>query len=529
MDRLRAAGPRAHRHRQGGDRARHPDRAHADRRRGARRRAGAAAHRVGRDRCQPGRGLHLGQLLDRGRRRLDPPGLRRGARAVPRPPCRYARLPGRRSCRSRTDNSCAPARRPAATTGRSRARSSSSAARAAPRRPSCRRPIASSARNLPRIDLPAKLAGAAFIHDIAPEDVVHARVLRQPWRGARLVALDENGGAPRRQGADRDPARGRLRRLHGGERDRGDARRRGRPHARALGRRRAGSCRHRRAGLAQGAALARPHGRDRACPAAPARDRVVEARYSRPFLTYGSIGPSCALAEFKDGALKVWSHSQGPAVLRDWLARALGLRDLAGHGAPPPGRRRLRPQHRRRRGLRRRLPRHPDAGPHRAGAMVARGRVPVRADQHRHGDRALRAVLDADNRPADWTIEIWSPPHAQRPGMNGNSNLIGAEALPDAPPPQRAQRRAGRARRRRDPQRLCHLRPAASSADPSSAAARAAAHLLAARARRLGQCVRDRVLHGRAGGAGRRGPGAATGCRSSPTRARAAWSRPRRR
>src|SRR5258708_9865743 len=46
----------------------------------------------------------------------------------------------------------------------------------------------------------------------------------------------------------------------------------------------------------------------------------------------------------------------------------------------------------------------------------------------------LSTVLDADNRPADWTIEIWSAPHAQRPGMNGNSNLIGAEALPGAPP-----------------------------------------------------------------------------------------------
>jgi CO/xanthine dehydrogenase Mo-binding subunit len=44
-------------------------------------------------------------------------------------------------------------------------------------------------------------------------------------------------------------------------------------------------------------------------------------------------------------------------------------------------------------------------------------------------------VLDADNRPADWAIEIWSPPHAQRPGMNGNSNLLGASALPNAPPP----------------------------------------------------------------------------------------------
>jgi CO/xanthine dehydrogenase Mo-binding subunit len=47
----------------------------------------------------------------------------------------------------------------------------------------------------------------------------------------------------------------------------------------------------------------------------------------------------------------------------------------------------------------------------------------------------LRAVLDANSRPADWTIEIWSPVHAQRPGMNGRANFIGAQALPDAPAP----------------------------------------------------------------------------------------------
>jgi CO/xanthine dehydrogenase Mo-binding subunit len=45
----------------------------------------------------------------------------------------------------------------------------------------------------------------------------------------------------------------------------------------------------------------------------------------------------------------------------------------------------------------------------------------------------LRAVLGADQRPLHWTIEIWSPPHAQRPGMSGNPNLAGAEALPEAP------------------------------------------------------------------------------------------------
>ncbi len=46
----------------------------------------------------------------------------------------------------------------------------------------------------------------------------------------------------------------------------------------------------------------------------------------------------------------------------------------------------------------------------------------------------LSATLDADSKPAQWMIEIWSPPHAQRPGMNGNSNLLGAAALPNAPP-----------------------------------------------------------------------------------------------
>ena len=179
----------------------------------------------------------------------------------------------------------------------------------------------------------------------------------------------------------------------------------------------------------------------------------------------------------------------------------------AGHGAPPPGRRRLRPQHRRRRGLRRRLHRDADAGPDHAGAVVARGRIPVARRSAPRWRSSSRAVLDADNKPADWTIEIWSAPHAQRPGMNGNANFTGAEALPNAPPPQRAQRRAGRARRRRNAQRDRDLRPAAPSADPSPAAAGAAAHLLAARARRLGQCLRDRVVHRRTGRDRRRRPG----------------------
>ena len=160
-------------------------------------------------------------------------------------------------------------------------------------------------------------------------------------RGARLVALDAGHRAPRRQGADRHPTRGRLRRLHGGERDRGHARGRRCSPARALGQRqepapsptsasRTGSWRSPRAtawsrpGLA-GRAAKRTHAPSALL--APLPD--LRARSARP----------ARWRELKDGALKVWSHCQGPAVLRDWLARALGLADFAGHRVPPPGRR----------------------------------------------------------------------------------------------------------------------------------------------------------------------------------------------
>ena len=54
-------------------------------------------------------------------------------------------------------------------------------------------------KHLPRLDLPAKVAGSGFIHDIAPENVLHARVLRQPWtRRASRGARRERGAQGRR-------------------------------------------------------------------------------------------------------------------------------------------------------------------------------------------------------------------------------------------------------------------------------------------------------------------------------------------
>ena len=45
----------------------------------------------------------------------------------------------------------------------------------------------------------------------------------------------------------------------------------------------------------------------------------------------------------------------------------------------------------------------------------------------------LHVDLDARGRPADWTTEIWSPTHVQRPG-NGTGFLLASEALTNPPP-----------------------------------------------------------------------------------------------
>src|SRR5439155_1641598 len=47
-------------------------------------------------------------------------------------------------------------------------------------------------RNAPRVDLAAKVfGGAAFVHDKVMDGMVHARVVRQPRRGATIARIDE--------------------------------------------------------------------------------------------------------------------------------------------------------------------------------------------------------------------------------------------------------------------------------------------------------------------------------------------------
>ena len=53
--------------------------------------------------------------------------------------------------------------------------------------------------------------------------------------------------------------------------------------------------------------------------------QAIESTFTRPYLAHGSIGPSCAIAEQTDGAITVWTHTQGVFPLRRAIAEMLRL------------------------------------------------------------------------------------------------------------------------------------------------------------------------------------------------------------
>lgn len=53
--------------------------------------------------------------------------------------------------------------------------------------------------------------------------------------------------------------------------------------------------------------------------------KTLQATYDLDLNTHGSIGPSCAVADYKDGALTVWTPSQASHLLRKQLAAMLQL------------------------------------------------------------------------------------------------------------------------------------------------------------------------------------------------------------
>ena len=148
-------------------------------------------------------------------------------------------------------------------------------------------------------------------------------------------------------------------------------------------------------------------------------------------IAHASVGPSSALALYKDGHLTVWSHTQGVYPLKAALARTLKLDPgcISVRHAQGPG-----------------CYGHNGADDAAADAAVIAMRrpgVPIRVRWRREEEfgfepvspamlTTVRALLDDQGRPVDWTTEIWSGRHSSRPG--GGGNLLAAEALPDPPP-----------------------------------------------------------------------------------------------
>ena len=299
----------------------------------------------------------------------------------------------------------------------------------APRKPVAQYRVAGTP--VARLDLPAKLTGAAFIHDMVRPDMLHARLLRQPSRGARLAAFDE--------AAVRRAAGGELRILRRGDfvalisRDETTAQRAAAAaplHATWDNVRRLEPSQQEADWLVGQPSDDRRHGD----PPTDVAGEVFEARYSRGYVAHAAIGPSCALAECRDGHLTVWTHSQAVYPLRNSLAHVLGrgpetitVRHVQGPGCYG----------------------HNGADDVALDSALIAVEMPnrcIRVQWRREEEFAfepvgtaqvvnIRAVLDANGRPRDWSAEIWAATHVQRPAMGGN--MLAHEALPlPAPEPR---------------------------------------------------------------------------------------------
>ena len=160
----------------------------------------------------------------------------------------------------------------------------------------------------------------------------------------------------------------------------------------------------------------------------PAPAKQVKARYSRPWLAHGSIGPSCAVAQFEDGKLTVWTHTQGVFPLRAALAELTVL--------PPEM---IRCIHTEGSGCYGHNGADDVAGDAALIALAVPGR-PIRLQwmrEQEHGFEPLGtgmvveidAAIDSEGRIARWRSDIFSPSHNGRPGRAGNL-LAGPEIDP---------------------------------------------------------------------------------------------------
>ncbi len=172
---------------------------------------------------------------------------------------------------------------------------------------------------------------------------------------------------------------------------------------------------------------------------APPRDLThFESWYQRPYIAHASIGPSCALAQWKDNKLDIWSHSQGIYNLKSDIDVYLH-REFEGTGVPT-----LVVHHVEGAGCYGHNPADDVAFDAALIARQAKGR-PVRllwsrADELSCGPSGsahlvkLEADLAPDGSVHHWTHTLWSNGYTSRPGRSAPGNLAFVAAAEIANP-----------------------------------------------------------------------------------------------
>ncbi|KXU84210.1 aldehyde dehydrogenase [Paraburkholderia monticola] len=276
---------------------------------------------------------------------------------------------------------------------------------------------------LPRVDIPGKVTGgASYVQDLRLPGMLHARVVRPPSYGASLVAVDSarvealpgvikvvrNGNYLAVVADDEWRAILAMRELELAAR------------------------------WQAGPPLPDPASIHALLMTLPSQEIVVadqgaavpgstlRARYTKPYLTHGSIGPSCAVAQLDNGVMSVWTHTQGVYPLRAGIAEMLAM--------PPE---KVRCVHVEGSGCYG----HNSADDVAAdAALLARelpGR-PVRVQLMREQEHLWEpfgpamtveasATLDASGTMTDWRYELWSNTHNNR--IENAGRLLAAQLL----------------------------------------------------------------------------------------------------
>ncbi len=292
---------------------------------------------------------------------------------------------------------------------------------------------------MPRVDIPAKLTGgAAFVHDLRLPNMVHARIVLPPSYGATLRQVDTAAVAQ---------LPGVLNIVHDGSYLAVIAARETQAIV-AMQALAASAQWEETPSLPDPARLfetlsalpARPIAVSDGSAEMPPGAKVVEASYRRAYQMHGAIGPSCAVGLFEDGALTVWTHSQGVYPLRGALSELTGLspdkvRCIHREGAGCYG--------------------HNGADDVAADAALLAMALPGRAvrvqwmreQEHSwepYGSAMLtraRAALDANHKIVAWDYTVRSSTHSTRPNAapGGAGNLLAGRhrARPIAPPAPR--------------------------------------------------------------------------------------------